>query len=220
MSKETKTPVRPGRVPSASRAQIVECVLKMLKRDGTDALTFRAVQRETGLTGGALSRYFKNLADLEDEAAASVMAGLSPLKGGKSPLRQQLVKLGMEMFEIHRAHPYLVRARGPATAAIIGKHTRECINVMLEAGLDFESAVAAYGLVGHLAYSWGAQESIQADDQTIVAATTAYLQGIGDLAPRMAKLASGGDDATAYRKWLERYVEGFLSVAMTTSKRS
>ena len=85
----------------------------MLDREGPEALTFRAVARELDITVGALSRYFKNLADLHDEVAARIMSDVRPLDTArKLGLREQLVRLGMDWLEINRAHPYLVTIHG------------------------------------------------------------------------------------------------------------
>src|SRR3546814_13570977 len=89
----------------------------MLDRDGQATLTFRAVARELDITVGALSRYFKNLADLQDEVAAQIMATLRPLSAvSKRGLREQLLQFGVEFLEINRAHPYLLTIQGTATA--------------------------------------------------------------------------------------------------------
>src|SRR3546814_13944414 len=115
-------------------------IFRMLDRDGQATLTFRAVARELDITVGALSRYFKNLADLQDEVAAQIMATLRPLSAvSKRGLREQLLQLGVEFLEINRAHPYLLTIQGPATAAVIARQSNKCCQGAVKFGTDMEA---------------------------------------------------------------------------------
>src|SRR3546814_2459086 len=96
----------------------------------------------TGVQTCVLPIYFKNLADLQDEVAAQIMATLRPLSAvSKRGLREQLLQFGVEFLEINRAHPYLLTIQGPATAAVIARHTKQCLKVLLKFGIDMDRAM-------------------------------------------------------------------------------
>src|SRR3546814_13646778 len=98
MSMVSSLAPRPGPRSGKTRQEIVQCAIRMLDGDGQATLTCRAVARELDITVGALSRYFKNLADLQDEVAAQIMATLRPLSAvSKRGLREQLLQFGVEI---------------------------------------------------------------------------------------------------------------------------
>ncbi len=211
---------KPGPRPSHSRAEIVECALRMLDRDGPEALTFRAVARELGMTVGALSRYFRNLVDLEDEVAAQIMSALRPLDSkSKSTLRDQLLRLSMDILEIARAHPYLVKLHGPASAAVVGRITQQCLQVMVDAGIAFERAMAIYSLIGAMPSAWATTTQRPGNPEQDALIAQAYMENMGNLAPQLQKLLGSGATASLYRRWLMLYLDALLATPAVTSKR-
>lgn len=202
---------RPGPRPGKSREEIVQCTIRMLDREGPEALSFRAVARELDISVGALSRYFKNLADLEDEVAAQIMSALRPFEpASKLSLRDQLVRFGTDLLEIHSAHPYLLKINGPASAAVIARHTRQCLQALLAAGLDFERALALYSMVANLPYAWGVQRARQNDPEVQARVTQAFAEQMGEFYPQTAKLVAGSAGTVLYRRWLQFYIDGML----------
>lgn len=210
MSATASLTPRPGPRPSRSRQEIVECAIQMLNREGPEALTFRAVARELGIAVGALSRYFKSLADLEDEVAARIMSELRPLSAtSKLSLRDQLERFGRQLLDINRAHPYLLQIQGPATARMIGRHTRQSLNAFREAGLEMDRAMAIYSTVANLAYAWGAQSASQKDPELTARIAQAYSEELGE---HFASLEKMFDSTTAvYRRWLLLCIDGMLA---------
>ncbi|MGH8444042.1 MAG: TetR/AcrR family transcriptional regulator [Solimonas sp.] len=201
---------RPGPRPSTSRQEIVQCAIRMLDREGPESLTFRAMARELGITVGALSRYFRNLADLQDAVAAGIMSDLRPIHAaGKAELRRQLVRLGTDLLEIHRAHPYLLKIQGPATAAAVARHTGQSLKALLEAGIEFERAMAVYALVASLPYAWGAESLRPTDPDLQASITQTYTEQLGEFALQIAKL-SAFTASTIHRRWLQLYVDALL----------
>ncbi len=210
---------RPGPRPSRSRAEIVECALRMLDREGPDTLTFRAVARELDVTVGALSRYFKNLADLEDEVAAQIMSELRPLNAkSKSSLRDQLLRLSLDILEITRAHPYLVKIHGPASAAVVGRTTQQCVKVMVDAGIAFERAMAIYSLIGAMPNAWATPIARPGNPEQDALTGQAYLESLGELAPQMKKLLASATATTLYRRWLTLYLDALLDTPAVARK--
>ena len=202
--------VRPGPKPRKSRRDIVDCALRMLDREGADALSFRAVARELDMTVGALSRYFGNLADLEDEVAATIMAKLRPLDG-KGSLRQQLLRMAMEMLAINQAHPYLVRIHGPASARVIAGHLRQCLKVLTAAGLELDRAMSLYALVGNMPYAWATQAARRPDADLDARVGEAFIDALGDLATDTTALLAPGSSTTVFRRWLLIYIDALLA---------
>ena len=50
MAIDASSPPRPGPRPSSSRQEIVQCAIRMMDREGTETLSFRAMARELGIT--------------------------------------------------------------------------------------------------------------------------------------------------------------------------
>jgi AcrR family transcriptional regulator len=189
----------------------VACTLRMLDREGPDALSFRAVARELGITVGALSRYFKSLADLEDEVAAKIISDLRPLEASSlASLRRQLLRLGMDMLEISRTHPYLVKIHGPVSAAVVARHTRQCLEVLVNAGLSFERAMAIYSLVGNLPAAWAMQSARERSPESLNSIWQAFSLEMGAFAPQMTRLVKDTRGTTIHRRWLALYIDALL----------
>ena len=190
----------------------------MLDREGPEALTFRAVARELDITVGALSRYFKNLADLQDEVAARIMSDVRPLDAAsKLGLREQLVRLGMDWLDINRAHPYLVTIHGAASATMVARHTGRCLKVLLDAGIDFERALAIYSIVGNLAYAWGVQSVRRGNPELQARIMRAFSDEIGEFAPQMAKITAAASTAF-YRRSFLLLIDGLLPGKIAAGK--
>lgn len=212
MSIDASSTPRTGPRPSTSRAEIVQCTLRMLDREGPEALTFRAVARELGITVGALSRYFKNLADLEDEVTAQILSALRPFNTSKKQgLREQLLRFGTDLLEMHSAHPYLLKLNGPASAAVIGQHMKQSLNALIDAGLDLDRALALYSMVANLPYAWGVQASRQQTPELLAQEAAVMSQHIGDLFPKVEKLLARDTTQVIFNRWLLIYIDAMLA---------
>jgi AcrR family transcriptional regulator len=205
----SKRAARPGPRPTFSRERIVDCALRLMKRDGAAALSFRAVARELGIAVGALSRYFPNLADLKDAVAAKVMSGIRPLDAGtKRELRNQLVRLGLELLAVTRAHPYLVTIHGPASAVVISRMAARNLKAMMCAGVEFDRALAIHSIVTHLAHAWGMQDAIPRSPEMSARIVAVATPEFGDLLPEIA--SRGLPTSATYRKWFLLCIDGLL----------
>ena len=75
------------------RVKLISVALKILERDGIEALTLRAIARGAGVSHGAPARHFDNLDDLKAEVAAAayklvsdeIQAAMSRKPHGKDP---------------------------------------------------------------------------------------------------------------------------------------
>jgi AcrR family transcriptional regulator len=219
MAIDATSPSRPGPRPSSSRAEIVQCAIRMMDRDGTETLSFRAMARELGITVGALSRYFRNLADLQDEVAASIMAELRPLEAGsKLSLRDQLLRLAMHMLEMNLTHPYLLRIHGPASAAMVGRNARQSLKVLVDAGIGFDRAMAIFSTLGALAYAWAVQAALRAGPEMEARQAQAVLNEMGEFAPQLTQLLAS-DGANLHRQTFELYIDAALAAVPAPKKR-
>lgn len=201
---------RPGPKPRRTRADIVACALRMLDRNGPETLSFRAVARELGMTVGALSRYFGKLADLEDEVAATIMSRLRPLDG-KGRLRRQLLGMAVELLEINRAHPYLIRIHGPASARVTARHFRQSMQVLTAAGLEPDRALALYALVGNLPHAWAAQTTHRPDAELDTRIVDAFVDELGEFASQTKAVLAADSSTTVFRRWLLIYIDALLA---------
>lgn len=220
MSTVTSAGLRPGPRPSSSRQEIVQCAIRMLDREGPETLTFRAVAREFGITVGALSRYFKNLADLEDEVAARLMAEIRPFDAqSKRGPREQLLRFGTELLELHQAHPYLLKIHGPSSAAVAARHTRQCMEVMRKAGVDFERGMAAFSMVGSLAFAWGIQHVRPQSPEMQAGVLRTFSEQMGEFFPPIEKLFVRDTSAAVNRRWLALLIDALLAEPPAAAKR-
>lgn len=211
---------RPGPRPSTSRQEIVQCAIRMLDREGPEALTFRAVARELGVTVGALSRYFRNLADLEDEVAASLMGGIRSFDpASRQGPREQLLRFGMDLLEMHEAHPYLLKVNGPSSATVIAGHTRRCMEVMQKAGIDFERGMAAFSIVGSLAFAWGIQHVPTQGPEVQARVVQVFSEQLGPFLAPMEKFLEIGSRSAVNRRWLALLINGLLPDAPAAKRR-
>jgi AcrR family transcriptional regulator len=220
MSTVVSAGLRPGPRPGTSRQQIVQCAIRMLDREGPETLTFRAVARELGITVGALSRYFKNLADLEDEVAARLMAEIRPFDAAsKRGPREQLLRFAVEFMELNQARPYLLKIHGPSSAAVIARHTRQYMEVMRKAGIDFERGMAVFSMVGSLAYAWGIQQVQPQSPEAQASIAQSFAEELGEFLDPMEKLFSLGTSAMVNRRWLALLIDTLLADSPSTAKR-
>lgn len=202
---------RPGRRPSSSRAEIVDCAIRMLDREGGEALSYRAVARELDVSVGALSRYFASLADLEDEVAAKLLSQLRPIEStGKTGLRQQLLRLSTDMLELNREHPYLLKLHGTATTIVVANLTRHCVKVMVDAGIDFDRGMAIFALISNMPYAWSLQSLPAHDPERAAEITQIYLEHMGEFGPQLTRMATRSSGASTYRRWLQLYLDALL----------
>src|SRR3546814_11810175 len=70
--------------------------------------------------------------------------------------------------------------QGPATAAVIARHTKQCLKVLLKFGIDMDRAMAVYSTVANVAYAWGAQTLGQKDPEEQAQIVQAYSDEAGE----------------------------------------
>lgn len=151
-----KTPL--GRPRGFSKEEILDCVLKLLDRDGVDAITFRGVARELGTVPGTLNNYFENLADLEDAVAARLLTEIPLIRADNSDsVRDQLVNFGLALIRLHSTHPYLRQIAGPTCVDIVSRRLLENRKALRSMGLSDRAASMSIDVAQGLAYSYGSE---------------------------------------------------------------
>lgn len=147
-----------GRPSAFNRDDIVDGALKMLTRDGVDALTLRGVARELGCVLGTINYHFDNLADLEDAVVARLLERVPVLDAARPELmREQLVELGLAYIEIHSMHPYVRQAVGPISIEIAARQLRQDWSTLQGLGLPERVAMLCLELVSSIAHNRGTE---------------------------------------------------------------
>lgn len=205
----------PGRPPAFSRDDILKCALKVLDRDGVEALTMRGLARELDTGLGTINHYFANLADLEDALAARLLAALPVLDAKKSaPIRDQLVELGLALIHLHSRHPHLRHITGSASADVGAQHLRQNWDALEGLGLPEEDAVLCMDIVFSLAYSHGTDlHRVQSGGERAVRLSEELWKKAGKTAPPAKLTVSAFTPeklAPIHRALLERAIDTFL----------
>lgn len=200
---------RPGPRPRLSREAIVDSAVRLMDREGHEALSFRAVARELGIAAGALSNYFPNLAALKDHVAAKVLSSLPPLEPRKD-IRKQLQQFGMSLMEITQAHPYLANMHGPESAAVVTRMMARSVKVLMKAGLDGERAVAVFTIVSSLAHAWGVRDAIPRSPEMLASSEAAAREEFEGGFPALPRNVVGMNPTELYRRWFLLSIDGLL----------
>lgn len=140
---------RPGPKPRFSRERLIEVALKLVDRDGFDALSLRAVARELNVSPMALYTYVNG----SDELAAMVIERLVELKAQQlRPSRswqQALRAFAESLAELVGEHPALLQAYANgavSTPAALGVAER-VLGQLRAGGLNRRLAAEAYASV-------------------------------------------------------------------------
>lgn len=129
---------RRGPKPAFTRDDILRCAAAILDREGHEALTFRAIAAALKTSHQALYNYFESLAELEDQLAARLIAAVQPLSAARPDLlREQLVRLGLDLVHTFSLHPYLREISGPAAAAVTGRLHGRNDHALMSVGIEF-----------------------------------------------------------------------------------
>lgn len=147
-----------GRPSTLNREDIVDCAMKLLDKNGVEAMTLRGIARELGCVLGTINYYFKNLADLEDAIIARLTGQLPALDVSRAePIREQLVELGLAMIRVHSTHPYLRQVAGPISIEISARHLRKSWATLQDLGLPERLATLCMEVISGIAHNQGTQ---------------------------------------------------------------
>ena len=154
--RKLRAPAAPGRKPALSRNDVLDGAMAILDRGGHSALTVRSLAAKLGTSTKVLYTYFSNLADLEDEIAARLIAEVRPLAATRRQTpREQLVLLGLDLIRMHSQHPYMRMIAGPASTRVGGQLLQQSLAALIAAGLSNERAWLCLEILQSMAYNRG-----------------------------------------------------------------
>jgi len=142
--------------PALTRERILRAALKLIDRDGIDALSMRKLGRALGVEAMSLYRYVAN----KDAVLAGVVEllldelELMPAGGGWRADAGRIVRSYRDVAQRHpKAFPLLALRPLPNAAAV--ERALKPVATLREAGLDEAGALTAYGVLlsyvnGHL----------------------------------------------------------------------
>ncbi len=136
---------RRGARPQLDRGRIVEAALRIVDADGIDALTFRRLADDLGVTAMSLYWHVADKAELLDLVGQAVLAGME-MPPPRGDWREQLRDVHRAMLAGFVRHPntgdlIIGRARfGSAGLALFER----ILSILLGAGFSPEAAFDAY----------------------------------------------------------------------------
>jgi AcrR family transcriptional regulator len=128
-----------------SRERIAEVALRLLEREGLEALTMRRLSADAGIPTATLYGYFRDKDELVD-ALIDVAASASPLPEVGGPWRSQVGQLMRWLREQLARHPDLVKIRleRPILSPQALRLTERGMDILLGAGFARGEAALAY----------------------------------------------------------------------------
>ncbi len=135
----------PGR-RTLTRARVVEAALRLVEREGLEALTMRRLGRELGVEGMALYTHVRDKADLLDAVAELVLRDLEVPLGRGAPWQERVRRGVLAWAALQERYPRafpLVFRSGVRTDAVRNL-TEELLDALDAAGFDERGAVLGY----------------------------------------------------------------------------
>ncbi len=120
--------------------------MRLVEREGPEALTMRRLGRELGVAGMALYSHVRDKADLLDAVAELVLRDLEVPLGRSAPWQERVRRGVLAWAELQERHPRafpLVFRPGLRTDAVRNL-TEELLDALSAAGFDERDAVLGY----------------------------------------------------------------------------
>jgi AcrR family transcriptional regulator len=136
---------RRGSGPPLDRGRIVDAALRIVDADGMDALTFRRLAADLGVTPMSLYWHLADKEELLELVGHQVLAGVV-MPAPRGDWREQLADVHRAMFDAILRHPQTAdiligKARfGPGGLALFER----ILSILLDAGFTPEAAFDAY----------------------------------------------------------------------------
>jgi AcrR family transcriptional regulator len=140
---------RPRRVP-LSRQRIIEAALRIMDRDGLEAVTMRAIGRDLGVEAMSL---YNHVGDKEDILTGVCEQVLAEFRVPESDDWAEAARLGAREYRrLLLAHPNVItllsEGKGPFTNPDAMRAYEFALDVFRRAGLSVEDAVSAFYTFG------------------------------------------------------------------------
>jgi len=137
-----------------TREMLTAAALRIVDRDGLEALSMRKLGSELGVDAMAAYRHIPNKGILLDEVVAAVMSEIDvDAVDASLPWRDQLRALALSFLATLMAHPHaapLIAERSLRTAGSL-RVVERALRIMTDAGAQLADAVATIDAIGLLA---------------------------------------------------------------------
>ena len=129
-----------------SRERVVDAALRLVDREGIDALSMRRLGRELGVEGMAMYTHVRHKSDLLDAVAERVLEELDTDFDRSAPWQERVRRGSFAWAELQARHPRafpLVYRPGHASHAVT-QLTEELMDALRTGGFDERGAALAY----------------------------------------------------------------------------
>ena len=129
-----------------SRARVVEAALRLVDREGVDALSMRRLGRELGVEGMALYTHVRHKSDLLDAVAERVLEELDTDFDRSARWQERVRRGALAWAELQAAHPraFPLVYRPDHGSHAVTQLTEELMDALRTGGFDERSAALAY----------------------------------------------------------------------------
>jgi TetR/AcrR family transcriptional regulator, tetracycline repressor protein len=202
-----------------TRERVVATALRIVDRDGLDALTMRALGRELGVDPMAVYHHLPNKAAVLDGVVEAVLGEVPLDAPGELPWTEELAALARGYRDALRAHPNAlpVVATRPDVSPAALRLLDTALGILLRAGFDAADALKAVHTASCLVVGHALDESglaVAASEELSVADVAAMQQrGLetGEY-PNLAAAAPAADGLAAddsFEAGLAALIAGF-----------
>jgi AcrR family transcriptional regulator len=129
-----------------SRDRVVDGALRLVDREGVDALSMRRLGRELGVEGMALYTHVRHKSDLLDAMAERILEELDTDFDRSAPWQERVRRGALAWAELQAGHPRafpLVYRPGHGSHAVT-ELTEELMDALRTGGFDARGAALAY----------------------------------------------------------------------------
>jgi AcrR family transcriptional regulator len=143
-----------------TRAVVVETALRLVDREGLDAVSMRRLAALLGLTPMALYRHVPSKAALLEALVATVFARLEFPDPADVPLGERLRTTVRSLRGLLHAHPWLVTLilRGPVLGEGVYRASEQSLRALRDTGLDPATIAAAFRLLHSFTIGYAGME--------------------------------------------------------------
>jgi TetR/AcrR family tetracycline transcriptional repressor len=215
-----------GRKPLLTQQSIVDAALRLVDRDGLDALTIRSVAAELGVKSASLYWHFPSKETLLDRLADEVLSGLAPT-AARPDWRATLRDGALALFRHLRARRDAARLR--AGRLVTGPNTLRLMEAGLSVfvGAGFSPRAAAFAshalhiyVLGSVIFAEAPLSAIEAEGATAAEAREAARRALEVLPPTqfptvtaLAAPLTEGDAEARFLYGLDRFIDGIAAGA-------
>ena len=124
----------------------MSAALRLVDREGIDALSMRRLGRELGVEGMAMYTHVRNKSDLLDAVAERILEELESEFDRKAPWQERVRRGALAWADLHERHPRsfpLVYRPGHGSPAV-RQLTEELMDAFRSGGFDERGAALAY----------------------------------------------------------------------------